>query len=246
MMELSVKCTNYQLSKNLEVRNELILESLPLIEQFAKRNRNMYIHYWNVEDTISMGVLCAIDCIESYNDQKKLTFEAYLYSKLKFKLIDELRSYGFIPRRVSQQGKHVNEALDILTQQLSRTPSDEELASFLNMDVNQLSLHYYEISMNYLMSIEEIAETTGDRFLEDTLTLSPEQLFSKKQDLEQLKKAITILNEREQILINLYYVEQYKFKEIGVVFEVSEARVCQMHAQALNKMKKYLKEIHCE
>ena len=246
MMELSVKCTNYQLSKNLEVRNELILESLPLIEQFAKRNRNMYIHYWNVEDTISMGVLCAMDCLENYDAQKNLTFEAYLYSKLKFKLIDELRSYGFIPRRVSQQGKHVNEALDILTQQLSRTPSDEELASFLNMDVNQLSLHYYEISMNYLMSIEEIAETTGDRFLEDTLTLSPEQLFSKKQDLEQLKKAITILNEREQILINLYYVEQYKFKEIGVVFEVSEARVCQMHAQALNKMKKYLKEIHCE
>ena len=246
MMELSVKCTNYQLSKNLEVRNELILESLPLIEQFAKRNRNMYIHYWNVEDTISMGVLCAMDCLENYDAQKNLTFEAYLYSKLKFKLIDELRSYGFIPRRVSQQGKHVNEALDILTQQLSRTPSDEELASFLNMDVNQLSLHYYEISMNYLMSIEEIAETTGDRFLEDTLTLSPEQHFSKKQDLEQLKKAIASLNEREQILINLYYVEQYKFKEIGVVFEVSEARVCQMHAQALNKMKKYLKEIHCE
>ena len=140
MMELSVKCTNYQLSKNLEVRNELILESLPLIEQFAKRNRNMYIHYWNVEDTISMGVLCAMDCLENYDAQKNLTFEAYLYSKLKFKLIDELRSYGFIPRRVSQQGKHVNEALDILTQQLSRTPSDEELASFLNMDVDRKSV----------------------------------------------------------------------------------------------------------
>lgn len=246
MIELSVKCTNYQLSKNIDVRNELVLESLPLIEQFAKRNRNLYIHYWNVEDTISMGVLCAMDCIESYDAQKNLTFEAYLYSKLKFKLIDELRSYGFIPRRVSQQGKLVNEALENLTQQLSRTPSDEELATFLNMEVNQLSLHYYEISMNYLMSIEEIAETTGDRFLEDTHTLSPKQIFNKKQDLELLKQAILCLSEREQILINLYYVEQYKFKEIGEVFEVTEARVCQMHAQALNKMKKYLKEIDYE
>ena len=246
MMDLSAKCTNYQRSKDVEVRNELILDSLPLIEQFAKRNRNMYIHYWNVEDTISMGVLCAMDCVESYDAQKNITFEAYLYSKLKFKLIDELRSYGFVPRRVSQQGKQVNEALETLTQQLSRTPTDEELASYLNIEVSQLSLHYYEISMNYLMSIEEIAETTGDSFLEDTLSLSPEQIFNKKQDVEQLKQAILCLSEKEQILINLYYVEQYKLKEIGEIFEVSEARVCQMHAQALNKMKEYLKEMSNE
>lgn len=243
MMTLHDRCMAYQQTRCMDERQQFILDCMPLVEQFARKHRTLYAHYWQVEDTVSLGVMGVMECLESYDGLKNTSFEAYLVSKLKFKLIDELRKYGFVPRRVSQKAKQVNDALECLTQDHMRTISDEELANHLNMSVSELSLHYHEVSMNYLMSMEEVIESSGDRFLEDKLHHNPEEIFFANELKHHLKNAILKLSEKEQMLIHLYYVEQFKLKEIGQIFEVSEARVCQMHANVIKTLKDHLKEI---
>lgn len=246
MMTLHQRCLEYHKDKDISIRDTLIMECLPLIEQFARNNRNLYIHYWQVEDTVSIGVMCALECIEQFDESKNVTFEAYLSSRLKFRLIDELRHYGFTPRRVSQNAKRINETIESLTQTYGRLPTDEEIASSSGLSVTQLSYHFHEVSLNYLTSFEALIENTGDTEIEDKRQLSPQQQFSRNYARQQLKLAIQSLSPKEQIVIQLYYGEQIKFKEIGFVLEVSEARVSQMHTQALHKMKIYLKEMDDE
>lgn len=242
MSELSRKCELYQLNQSMELRNELLLDSMSLVELVARQMRNLYIHYWGVEDSISMGVLTTIDCIEHFDIAKGINFEAFVYSKVKFRIIDELRSYGFIPRRVSSQAKKVNHAYQMLSHELLRSPSDEELADYLGMDVKSLSRHYQEVANSQLLSIDEMVDAYGDRDLEDTSISSPEELFSKKMDVVLLEQALGKLSEKEQTMLNLYYVDQFKLKEIAEIFEVSEARVSQIHAQAIKKLQIKLKE----
>lgn len=246
MISLHQRCLEYQKDKSISLRDILIVECLPLIEQFARNHRNLYIHYWQVEDTVSIGVMCALECIEHFDETKNSSFEAYLSSRLKFRLIDELRQYGFTPRRVNQAAKQINETIEQLTQSYGRSPTDEELSQSTGLSIEQLSYHFHEVSLNYLTSFEALMEQTGDTAIEDKRQLSPQQQFAQKLAQEQLKAAIQILSQKEQILIQLYYVEQYKFKEIGYVLDVSEARVSQIHTQALHKMKQYLKEINDE
>lgn len=123
-----------------------------------------------------------------------------------------------------------------------RSPSDEELADYLGMDVKSLSRHYQEVANSQLLSIDEMVDAYGDRDLEDTSISSPEQLFSKKMDVVLLEQALGKLSEKEQTMLNLYYVDQFKLKEIAEIFEVSEARVSQIHAQAIKKLQIKLKE----
>lgn len=246
MMTLHQRCLEYHKDKNIVQRDALLIECIPLIEQFARKHRNLYIHYWQIEDTVSIGVMCALECIEQFDEKKSTSFEAYLTTRLKYKLIDELRLYGFTPRRVSQTAKSVNEAIERLSQELCRYPTDEEIASSTGLTPTQLSYHFHEVSLNYLTSIEEMIETTGDSELEDKKQLSPQQLFSLNYAQQQLKHALQSLSKTEQIVIQLYYIEQYKLKEIGYALDVSEARVSQIHTQALHKMKLFLKEMNDE
>ena len=232
----------YQKTKSIQLRNELLEQSLPLIRKVAKQTRNLYVNHLEFDDVVSVGILSMLDCFEQYDESKGLSFEAFAYTKMRFKLIDELGLNGFIPRRVRQEAKQIQKAYETLANQLMREPSDQELAEFMNKDLSEISRNHQEIAWSQLLSFEEMSETYGDKDLIDQTSLNPEQVFFKKEMSLQVTEALKKLSEKEQILISLYYYENCKLKEIGEIFEVSEARASQMHAQAIKKLKMILQE----
>lgn len=232
----------YQKTKSIQLRNELLEQSLPLIRKVAKQTRNLYVNHMEFDDVVSVGILSMLDCFEQYDESKGLSFEAFAYTKMRFKLIDELGLNGFIPRRVRQEAKQIQKAYETLANQLMREPSDQELAGFMNKDLSEISRNHQEMAWSQLLSFEEMSETYGDKDLIDQTSLNPEQVFFKKEMSLQVTEALKKLSEKEQILISLYYYENCKLKEIGEIFEVSEARASQMHAQAIKKLKMILQE----
>lgn len=232
----------YQKTKSIQLRNELLEQSLPLIRKVAKQTRNLYVNHMEFDDVVSVGILSMLDCFEQYDESKGLSFEAFAYTKMRFKLIDELGLNGFIPRRVRQEAKQIQKAYETLANQLMREPSDQELAEFMHKDLSEISRNHQEMAWSQLLSFEEMSETYGDKDLIDQTSLNPEQVFFKKEMSLQVTEALKKLSEKEQILISLYYYENCKLKEIGEIFEVSEARASQMHAQAIKKLKMILQE----
>ena len=113
----------YQKTKSIQLRNELLEQSLPLIRKVAKQTRNLYVNHMEFDDVVSVGILSMLDCFEQYDESKGLSFEAFAYTKMRFKLIDELGLNGFIPRRVRQEAKQIQKAYETLANQLMREPS---------------------------------------------------------------------------------------------------------------------------
>lgn len=234
--------TLYQKSKDIQLRNRLLEQSIPLIRKVAKQSRNIYANHMEFDDVVSIGVMCMIECLEQFDVEKGLSFEVFAYTRIRFRLIDELGMNGFIPRRIRQEAKVIHKAYDELANQLMREPSDLELANYMNKDISELSRNYQEMAWSQLLSIEDINENFGDRDLIDQKNLNPEQSFFKKEMSYQVTEALKKLSEKEQILISLYYYENCKLKEIGEIFDVSEARASQMHAQAIKNLKSILQE----
>lgn len=232
----------YQKTKDIQLRNLLLEQSIPMIRKVAKMTRNIYANHMEFDDVVSIGILCMIECFEQFDVEKGLSFEAYAYTRIRFRIIDELGINGFIPRRIRQEAKIIHKAYDELANQLMREPSDIELANYMNKDINELSRNYQEMAWSQLLSFEDMNESYGDKDLIDHKNLNPEQSFFKKEMTHQVTEALKKLTEKEQILISLYYYENCKLKEIGEIFDVSEARASQMHAQAIKKLKMILQE----
>lgn len=240
MMELEIK--NYQKNKSIQLRNDLLEKNLPLIRKVAKQTRNLYANHMEFDDVVSIGIFAMLECLEQYDETKGLSFEAYAYTKVRFKLIDELGLNGFIPRRVRQEAKLIHKAYDELANNLMREPSDLELAEYMGKEISEISKNHQEMAWSQLLSFEEMNETYGDKDLIDQKNLNPEQVFFKKEMTLQVTEALKKLSEKEQVLISLYYYENCRLKEIGEIFEVSEARASQMHSSAIKKLKDFLKE----
>ena len=241
-MSLQAEIANYQANPHIDHRNFLIEEALPIVHKVARQSRNLYGYHLDFDDVVSIGIIALVECIEDYDSHKGMSFEAYAYTKIRFRLIDELGSLGFVPRRVRQEAKKVQEAYSQLAHSLMREPSHVELAKHLDMDANDLSHLLQDNSGFQLMSFEAMQESYGDKDLVDHNAVDPELAFLKKVNLELLTEALKQLPERDQQLISLYYYENLRLKEIGQIFDVSEARVSQMHAGILKKLKALLED----
>jgi RNA polymerase sigma factor FliA len=200
MIEQEIKA--YQMNNDVQVRNELLEKSLPLIRKVAKQTRNLYVNHMEFDDVVSIGIFAMIECLDQYDESKGMSFEAYAYTKVKYRIIDELGLNGFIPRRIRQEAKLIQKAYEELANQLMREPSDQELADYMNKDVMEISKNHQEMAWSQLLSFEEMNETYGDKDLIDQKNLNPEQAFFKKEMTQQVIDALKKLSDKEQTLIS--------------------------------------------
>lgn len=234
----------FLISKEIGLRNELVLEYLYIVKNVAKNTRGLYANYATFDDIVNQGIITLIDCLERFDRSKNMEFEAYSYVRIRNATIDYIRKSDFLPRRVRQKAKQISQAFSELAHELMREPTDLELAQYLEMEVTELSKHYGEVSNSQLLSIEEITAFVSNDEGQDIESHynDPKQIFDQKLTKEFLAEAIDSLAEREKIVISLYYYENLKLKEIAEVLEVSEARVSQMHSKIIEKLQAFMKD----
>ena len=240
---LKNKLTAYYNNPSIELRNELVLDFTYIIKKIAKSTRGLYQNYANFDDIVNNGVITLIDVIEKYDESKGMEFEAYAYTRVKQATIDYIRKQDYLPRRVRQTARDVSNAYNELANKLMREPTDTELAKHMGITTEELNHHYSEMSTGNFLSVEELSiYLSNDDYEDRKVEHDPKAMFEKKELREALIKAIKTLNEKERLVISLFYYEDLKLKEIAEVLEVSDARVSQIHSRAVMKLKQILIE----
>ena len=230
---------------NKAARDTLIVQYIYLIRYVVGRVKVTLPATISIEDIAGYGVEGLINAIERYSPQKNTRFETYALIRIRGAILDRIRAQDFLPRSVRKKIKDIKAAQEKLKQDLGRMPTTTEVANYLDMEpdkVNQLLAEdttmtsLYDKRGNTDDSVE-IIDT-----IQDENKLNPQEKAEEQNVKQELEKALKRLPERERIIMVLYYQENMTLKEIGETINMSESRVCQLHAQGIMKLKNILSE----
>lgn len=234
---------------NKELRDTLIVQYIYLTRYVVGRVKVALPPTFTFEDISSYGVEGLIDAIEKYTPRSGARFETYALVRIRGNIIDKIRSQDFLPRSVRRKIKDVKEAQEHLKKQFGRPATNSEVAELLGMEPEKVDQILADDTT--VTSIYE-KKGSGDDNLEIIDTISddthqtPHEAYETKDINNQLEKALKRLPERERMVMVLYYHENMTFKEIGETVGISESRTCQIHAQAIMKLKNLLSENRSE
>lgn len=224
-----------------------VLAYLPLVHRVVNR-LNIKNFDYSVEDLVNTGVIGLIDAIHKYDPSKKVPFEGYASFRIKGAIIDEIRRHARLPRNKMALVNKLYATKEQLLHELDREPTDEELAKKMKISIHQLSEIYD--SMQFLAGISldatlfnsqnetfDLKETIADPNEKSGLVRLEEQ--DKKNALHN---AVAKLPDRDQVILNLYYVDNLTLKEISIVLSISIARVSQLLGRITINLKKMIEE----
>ena len=242
--ELTALWESYFKDKNnTQIRDALIVQYIYLIRSVVGRIKVTLPSTISVEDIAGYGVEGLINAIERFSIQRNTRFETYALIRIRGAILDRIRSEDFLPRSVRRKIKEIKVAQEHLKQEIGRMPTTTEVANYLGMDVEKV---------NQILSEDTVMTSIYDRkganddsveiidTIQDTNKLNPQENMEEKNVKQELERALQRLPERERIIMVLYYQENMTLKEIGSTINMSESRVCQLHAQAIMKLKNIL------
>ncbi|NLM68525.1 MAG: FliA/WhiG family RNA polymerase sigma factor [Firmicutes bacterium] len=237
----------YKLNNDLAAREKLIEQYIPLVQYIAGR---IAIHLPdNVEfnDLISYGIFGLMDAVDKFDLERDIKFETYASVRIRGGIMDGLRATDWIPRSVRTKAKQIDQTIMKLEHQFGRTPTDQEIAAALDMTLDKYHETVDQVRSIALLSLDDQITSDPDSesiTLLDTLddpTAAVDQELVDQETLQELAAAVDQLDERERLVVSLYYHEGLTLKEIGHVLEVSESRVSQIHSKAIRTLRTKLK-----
>ncbi|MEF9952025.1 MAG: FliA/WhiG family RNA polymerase sigma factor [Clostridium sp.] len=234
---------------NVSEREEMIVKYIPYVKYIASRLICGKPPGVEQEDLVSFGVLGLIDAIEKFDVSKGLKFETYATLRIRGAIIDELRKISWISKSAFSKLSQLNQAREALENQLNRDPKDQEIANYMGLTVSEV--RNIQTFVNYVstVSLDEVIFKLDDddiqfkNMLEDEKSPQPQKILEENEQLEVLKQAIEMLNEKDQLVLNLYYYERLTLKEIGKILEISESRVSQLHSRAIVRLRENMKKL---
>ena len=234
---------------NKAARDTLIVQYIYLIRYVVGRVKVTLPSTISIEDIAGYGVEGLINAIERYSPQKNTRFETYALIRIRGAILDKIRAQDFLPRSLRKKIKDIKQAQENLKQDLGRMPTTQEVASYVDMEPDKVLQILSED--NTITSIYEKRGATDDSLeiidtIEDTNKLTPLENAEEKNVKQELERALLRLPERERIIMVLYYQENMTLKEIGETINMSESRICQLHAQGIMKLKNILSEKRSE
>jgi RNA polymerase sigma factor for flagellar operon FliA len=236
--ELWVK---YKDTKDIKIRDELLLSYLYIVKVIAKRMCDVYKNQAEIDDIISHGILILMDAIEKFDIDKGVKFETYASIRIRGSVIDYIRKQDWVPRGIRKKAKDLKNAFDELQSEHGNHVSDADIAEHMGISVTDVEKILTQSQGFNILSYEELLSESQSfeepESKEDTL---PDECFGKTELKEVIARSIDNLTEREKQVISLYYYEDLNVKEIAEVLELSDARVCQIHSRALMKMRPQL------
>jgi RNA polymerase sigma factor FliA len=220
---------------------------LPIVRFLARRIHERLPQHVEMEDLVSTGVVGLMDAFAKFDPKKKVQFRSYAQFRIRGAILDSLRTLDWSPRELRRKGRAVEEAVRLLTARLGRAPGETEIASELDLTLDQ-----YQALLGDLKGLEigtlhtEHNEDSG----EEELAYVPGQpeddpLFCclRGELKERLADAIEGLAERERLVMTLYYYEELTMREIGLALGVVESRISQIHASAVVHLRAALRDL---
>lgn len=238
--ELWIKYSKYN---DKEAKNNLIIKYMPIVKHIVKRICISEISQADFDDLVSQGMIGLIDAINKYDISKGVKFETYASIRIKGEIIDYLRRKDWIPRSLKQRYKIIETTIECLEQKYNREPTTDEIMEATNLSKNDVLKTLSYINAGFISSFEEVIENNlRINSIPNSDIVNPEDKVMMLDLKKYLADSINKLNEREKLIITLYYYEDLNYKEISKILNLTESRISQINSKAIKKLKSYLSE----
>ena len=227
--------------------SELLAQHAPLVRRLALQMIARLPASVELDDLIQVGMMGLLDAAEKYQDDQGAKFETYASQRIRGAMLDELRANDWVSRGLRKSSRGVSMAVRAQEQKLGRAPNEREIAQELELPLEAYQQLLNEIHGCQLVYYEDFDRGDGEKRENNFLdrqdhgdrVLADEPLTQLLQGdfRRQLVAAISELPEREQLLLSLYYDEELTLREIGAVLDVTQSRVCQLHSQAISRLR---------
>lgn len=227
-------------------KDEVVVKFAPLVKRMAHHLAARLPASVQLDDIIQAGLIGLMDAAGRYEVSMGSQFETYATQRIKGAMLDELRQNDWLPRSLRKSLRQIEAAVSKLEQRNGRQPNETEIAKELGVSLPDYQTMLQEARGYQLINIDDLSGgDDDDNYLErhhPDHAAGPLEKLHDLQFREALVGAIDGLPEREKLLMGLYYEQELNFKEIAAVLEVTESRVCQLHSQAVARLRAKLKE----
>jgi RNA polymerase sigma factor for flagellar operon FliA len=235
-------------------KSHLLKQHQPMVRRMALQMLARLPASVELDDLIQAGMIGLLDASTRYKDNRGAKFETFASQRIRGAMLDELRANDWGSRGLRQSARKVEGAIQTLEHRLGRAPTEGEIAKELKMTLEAFQGLLQEIQGCQLLYVEDFsADGEGDNpFLDRHASEARGERGGDEDPLAQLLEsgfrhqlvdAIGELPERDRLLLNLYYEEELNLREIGAILEVSQSRVCQLHSQAISRLRAKLKDL---
>jgi len=218
-------------------QNEQIAAHLPLVKRIALHLLARLPSSVELDDLQQAGLLGLLSAVRSYSPDQGASFETYAGIRIKGAMLDELRKLSWAPRSVHEKARRMAQAVREVEARNNGQASDSEIADEMGVTLDEYHSMLAETASCQLLFIED-AGVDDDQEVAD----NPASTLEDDRFREALTQVIEHLPERERLVMALYYQEELNLKEVGLVLDVSESRVSQIHSQALTRIRAKMSE----
>lgn len=225
-------------SVNKISQDELVEQHATLVKRIAYHLISRLPSCVQVEDLIQAGMIGLLEAARNYDATQGASFETYAGIRIRGSMLDEIRKGDWTPRSLHRKVREISQAMREIEAEFGRDARDSEVAERLDMSMEEYHQVLQDASSHQIVSFEDIP--SKDANIIDGLSAKitgPLEHLQEVNVRETLAKAISSLPERERMVMSLYYDEELNLRETGEVLGVSESRVCQIHSQALIRLK---------
>jgi RNA polymerase sigma factor for flagellar operon FliA len=224
-------------------QQDRVASGLPFVESLARRMASTMPHSIDLGDLVQDGVLGLIDAAHRFDEARGIKFETFAERRVRGAMIDALRRDAW-PRGVRRVRRELEAAREQLRRELGAEPTLTDLAKRVGSD--EARLERTIIRINTIESTSPIANLEGldnaslPAVLVPSEPPSPDRVYEETESKDRMRAAIAELPARERRIVSMYYFQEATMKQIGDAIGVNESRVSQLHARAIDRLRRIL------
>ncbi|MGP1431730.1 MAG: sigma-70 family RNA polymerase sigma factor [Treponema sp.] len=236
----------YRKTKDLELRNFLVMKHSPIIKHIIGKIGTKKTHRMENDDLFNYGVIGLIDAINKYNPEKDNRFITYAFYRIQGAIFDGIRAYDYASRRTRRLSKKIEQTREVLETRLGRTVTQKEVAKEMGMNDKLFQDLYIRVIRSDTILFTDVKEDKPhclsiEERLKSRVYYDPEAVI-QDDIIQSLKQFIRTLPKRKRKIFIMYYYHNMTFRAISKVFGVSESRIWQIHRDIKKQLQTFYKD----
>ncbi len=225
----------YYLEKSQTSINDLIQDNLDLVKKIAWQLHGRVQNIVEVEDLIQQGMEGLIHAAQKYSPKEGVNFAQYAHLRIRGSIIDFLRKNSNLCRTTIKKKQEFERSRQNLEKKLNRQATEKELTDYLGISIDEFNYWKKAFEANVVQSLDTAYNEYSILFA--STDENPELSLQNKELKEQIRDALNVLNPKEALVAQLYYVEELNVYEIAEVLEISTGRISQIKKSIIGKLR---------